>query len=386
MRKSIGVVIFVAFLVRLSLLVINVNWFQFPEARFDAVRFERLAWQATQVNTSLADKYAESGAGAFVKLGSILYSAVGRSPNLWAFILVLLGTITVYNIYKATYLLWNDKEQAVRVAWFAAFFPEFAMLSSILLREVLIHFFLSLAVISFIRFWKYKSKVSIIFFIIYIGLCTMFHSAMIVALGGLGVAVFMISQDGKKKSVFYKLIALSLVLGGLVLINSTGWGLNKFGGSLNNALDTFETQEGKEALGNAAYPAWLRIQGGVTDLWKLPIRLIAFVCAPALPFLVKNAAHLVGVLDALFYMLILYSIYKNWKVIRSNKTAYAIFVITASLAIVYSLGTSNFGTAIRHRAKILPLLLTLAIDYKGWRKKRMKKMALMKSLTTTQLA
>jgi hypothetical protein len=241
----------------------------------------------------------------------------------------------------------------------------------VLLREVVIHFFLSLAVISFIKFWKYKRKSSVIFFLLYSVMCVLFHSAMIVEVGGFALAIVFIPQDGKRTRGIYKVIALFLTVAGILFINYTGFGLSKFGGSLDNAIDTFSNQESKQSIGNAAYPDWLKVTGGFMDFWKIPVRLVAFLFAPAIPVLVKTASHLAGALDALFYMLIFYSIYKNRKFFTANKAAYSIFIMVMSLAIVYSLGTSNFGTAIRHRAKLLPLLLTFAVDFKALKRKQM---------------
>jgi len=384
MKKSVTPVITVAFLVRLMLLIINTYFINLPESGKDDKRFEGLAWDWTITGTVPADAFTESGAGTFIKCGAAIYSAFGRVPFFWAFILVCMGTWAVYNIYKATYLLWSDKEQAIRAGWLAAFFPEFAMLSSVLLREVVMHFFLSLAVISLIKFWKYKNKFSIITFLLYIGVCTLFHSAMIVALAGFGLAIVLISQDGKKKSVFYKLSAIILVAGGLIFINYTGIGLSKFGGSLTGAYDKFQSSENKDALGSAAYPDWMRITS-LTDMWKIPVRVIAFLFSPAIPFMVKTVSHLAGVLDAMFYFYMFFAYYKNRGVIKKNKTAYVLFIISMAYAFVFSLGVSNFGTAIRHRSKILPLFLVLAIDFKALKRKQILKKKRMQALNEKKL-
>jgi hypothetical protein len=370
MSRSISVVIIVAFLFRLTLLFVEMNYFELPDSGKDDRRFERLAWEWSNVKNVPSDQFAESGAGTFVKIGSVLYSVFGRVPALWSIIIVLLSTATVYNIYKATLLLWNDKAQAIRVAWFAALFPEFAELSAVILREVPIHFFLSLAVIALIRFWKYKRKASAVYFVIYTGFCIMFHTAMIAVLLGFGIGVFMISQEGKKKSSFVKVMVFALVVGGLVLVNYTGFGLSKFGGSFENAFDTFESSEAHEVTGTAGYPEWLKIRNGVSDTWKLPVRYAAFLFSPVIPFMIKKASHLAGIIDASLYLLMAYSYYKNRNIIKENKAAYLILIISMALAFTFSLGVSNFGTAIRHRAKLLPLVLVLAINFKTLQKKR----------------
>jgi hypothetical protein len=371
MNKSIGVVLVVAFLFRLTLVVVEMNFYELPDSGKDDRRFERLAWEWTNVKNPPADQFSESGAGTFVKIGSTLYSLFGRVPWLWSLILVVLSTATVYNIYKATYLLWNDRTQAIRVGWFAALFPELAELSAVILREVPIHFFLSLAVISLIKFWKYKKKPHIVLFIIYTALCILFHSALIAVLLGFGMGIFLISQEGKNKSLAPKVMMFVLVAGGLMIVNYTGFGLSKFGGSFESAFDTFESGEAHSVMGTAGYPEWMKMRNGITDIWKLPIRYVAFLFSPVLPFMVKKASHLAGIIDAAMYLLMAWSFYKNRKVIKENKSAYLILIISITLAFLFSLGVSNFGTAIRHRAKLLPLMLVLAVDFKALRRKKL---------------
>jgi hypothetical protein len=368
--KSIRTVVGIAFGIRFFLLVLNSYFIQLPESGKDDRRFENLAWEWTITPPREMDAFAKSGAGLFIKCGSVLYKVIGRQPFVWGFILVLMGTAAVNNIYKATLLLWGDKKQAIRAAWIAALYPEFAMLSALTLREVVIHFFLSLAIVALIRYWKYKKVNSLLTFLLYMGIATLFHTAMVLGLAGFGLAVLIISQEGKKKSVFYKVAAFVLVAGGLVFINFTGIGLSKFGGSFDGAIDKFQTLEATEALGNAAYPDWLRMSGGASDLWKLPIRFVAFLFSPALPPMVKSASHAIGLIDALFYLYLANSIFKNRRTIKANKSAYVVVIISMVLALVFSLGVSNFGTAIRHRAKLLPLFLILAIDFKALRRTR----------------
>ncbi|WP_147321954.1 ArnT family glycosyltransferase [Mucilaginibacter conchicola] len=369
MNKSIGTVLVVAFLFRLTLLVVEMNFFELPDSGKDDRRFERLAWEWTNVNNPPTDQFSESGAGTFVKIGSALYSLFGRVPWLWSFILVVLSTATVYNVYKATYLLWNDRTQAIRIGWFAALFPELAELSAVILREVPIHFFLSLAVISLIKYWKYKKKPHVVLFILYTGLCILFHSALIAVLLGFGMGIFLISQEGKKKSTATKVFVFALVAGGLLVVNYTGFGLSKFGGSFESAFDTFESSEAHSVLGTAGYPEWMKMRNGITDIWKLPIRYVAFLFSPVVPFMIKKASHLAGIIDAGMYILMAWSYYKNRKTIKENKSAYLILIISMTLAFVFSLGVSNFGTAIRHRAKLLPLMLVLAVNFKALRKR-----------------
>src|SRR5690606_16615232 len=112
----------------------------------------------------------------------------------------------------------------------------------------------------------------------------------------------------------------------------------------------------KEDAG-ANYPNWLILKGGVTDILLIPIRFIAFLFAPLIPFLVKASTHLIGLIDAGAYLYIAYNIYKSRKYHFQNNLAKMILVVTFTMCLAFSFGASNFGTNIRHRAKVLPVLL-----------------------------
>jgi hypothetical protein len=50
----------------------------------------------------------------------------------------------------------------------------------------------------------------------------------------------------------------------------------------------------------------------------------------------------------------------NWRSVKQNRSALVLLIVMLALYLLFSLGVSNFGTAIRHRAKMSPLLLVIA--------------------------
>ena len=103
-------------------------------------------------------------------------------------------------------------------------------------------------------------------------------------------------------------------------------------------------------------------------MFIVPIRLIAFFFAPLIPFMVKTSHHLIGLLDALIFIYLFVAIFKNRIAFKKNEIVKSVFVIVLFLSIPFSLGVSNFGTNIRHRAKILPVILMIPIYNKKERK------------------
>ena len=89
--------------------------------------------------------------------------------------------------------------------------------------------------------------------------------------------------------------------------------------------------------------------------------------------MVRSPAHLLGVVDAALYLFLFWSLYRNGGAIKQNRAVVILLVVVPALFLVYALGVSNFGTAIRHRAKMAPILLILAAGLRYLRRRRERK-------------
>lgn len=367
-KDKITQILFIAFLVRLILLFIQYNGYDLPQAGKDTVRLEKYAFEMLNgYRSTVFVDIIRDGAQLHCYIGYLIYSVVGRVPVVWSFIYLLLGLGTIYNIHKSVFLITNSYKLANRSAWIACFFPNMAIFSVILLREAPIHFFISLAVLYLIKYMKFKNSINIILFLIFGLLGSVFHSGVFSLF--IGFLIFTI-LFAKKMNVFSKALLVGITLVGLYYINTTGIGLNKFGGSFEGALEgAIDGGGGMVEHGGSNYPDWLVLKGGVSDLFLIPFRIIAFLFAPLLPFLVRTGIHLIGLIDAVVYLYIIYNIFKNKNYHLNNNLAKMILVIVFSMSLAFSFGASNFGTNIRHRAKVLPILLMLPLFSKADHKK-----------------
>lgn len=302
-------------------------------------------------------------AGLLVYFGSLVYGVTERAPILLGLLMAILGSGIIYIAYRSALQLWENEKAARTVAWGVACFPQLALHSALFLKEIPISFCLTAAAYCAIRYGKYNKVNSLIGYFIWIAFATLFHSAMIVAMPALVIGMILI-RPHRGLSLFsvYARNAFSVVIlaGILFVVNRTSIGLEKFGGSLDGAVEVFESREMRDTEGSAGYPQWLRIRGGLADVWKVPIRFVALVFSPLLPFMVRSSAHLLGALDAVLYILLFWNMFSSWSYVKSRRPALVILIVTMSLYLLFSLGVSNFGTAIRHRSKMSPLLLIVA--------------------------
>ncbi|MBT8318068.1 MAG: hypothetical protein HKP59_10630 [Lutibacter sp.] len=361
MKNKITHILIIAFILRLLLLLINNYVTILPQGDGDAIVMERNAFRFANSNDLNFSLIFSQGHYFLSYLGSLLYAIIGREPFIFGLIMVILGTLVVKKIYVASLLLWNNNKLAIKVAWFAALFPQFCLHSALILRETPINLFLILATISFIKYWKHANIKQLVWFVFYIIVATLFHSGVIFIF--LGFLLFSIigkkqNQRGKNKYL-RKFLVPVIIVGSIIIVNYWGLGLNKFGGSFENISDQFNKMENFRSMGNSSYPSWMRITGGISDLWKIPIRYFAFLFSPLIPFLVKTPTHLIGLIDGFLYLLLFYRMNKNRRIINFNSAAKAILIMSLFLTLVFSLGVTNVGTAIRHRAKIAPMFLIL---------------------------
>ena len=94
-------------------------------------------------------------------------------------------------------------------------------------------------------------------------------------------------------------------------------------------------------------------------LWVAPLKFAYLLFAP-FPWDVRALRHLIGLADGLMYMMLSLICVRFWKPIWQNPQARVILIVIVPLLVAFGIGTSNFGTGLRHRAKALAVLALLA--------------------------
>ena len=365
-RIGIGPILLLAFLIRLVPLIVHHNIRLLPQGRADAVGFERKAWTMSSGDRGAVTDYLGNGGDFLAYLGSFVYDVIGRQPAAFGLGMLLLGVALVYVVYRIVFDITEDAVAGRVAGLVAAVFPQLVLHSVLFLREIPVAFFLAVGLWGVARFLKHNSLPGLAVFILAVAVATLFHTGAVIALPGVLLGVlFSTSRLERRAFSRYavKTAGALALLGAIVVMDQTGYGLGKFGGSFDSAVDAFESGELRATVGGAAYPEWMRIRGDfASEGWKIPIRFAAFLFSPLLPFLVRGVSHLLGALDAALYLLMFGIMVRNWRTIVGNKVLLTLLVMGLALAFVYALGVSNFGTAIRHRAKIVPIFIVLSVS------------------------
>ena len=365
-QPAISKILLVALVLRLLFLFINNHLFYMPDGDMDAKNFEQLAWNHSQGGFyNNFNNYTGPGAYFISFILAIPYSLFGRSILLAQSLSIFFSIGSVFLGWSLAKKLW-DNSTALKVGWSIALFPSLVSYSVLTMREVYISFFLLLAmwgIVNWIRFNNYKSLC-----IVFVGFiaASFFHGASIV---GLFVFLFIITLYNFKetfrllriKRINLKILIIiffsSLILG-LYLTNKISLPyLQTFSKGINPSF--LKETINLKVKGTASYPEWLKVDSTYELIYKIPIRSVYFIFSPFL-WELKKLNHLVGLLDSLLYMALVYLIFRNRKVIWKDPALRVILIILLVYIVIFGVGVGNFGSGIRHRSKFAIEFILLA--------------------------
>ncbi|AFY69751.1 hypothetical protein Pse7367_1460 [Thalassoporum mexicanum PCC 7367] len=363
-----------AFLARAMLAILHIYGSPLPDSGHDAVMFERIGWEWSQEGINWLLVNFPTGWRLYAWAIALFYTLLGRSELMIQAINVLFGTLVVWNTYQIAKLLWGAKI-AVRVAWTTALFPTLMLYSAITMREVAVVYPLTLGIYYLVAWQRSHQPLQLLGALIALVVSFSFHSGILVSFGMLGLMfvlkwLYALVMGLRKGIVRYTVVAIVIVaIAGAIV--ASGWGLDKFGGSLANlSLESVGTAQSSRAISRASYLEGMYINSPVDLLTQTPIRLVYFLYAPFV-WMIRNGFDLAAQLDVLIYVVITISLWRSRRYILRDPAAQLVFALLFANLLVFSLSTSNYGTAIRHRAKFAPLAISLTMIMPWQRKPRL---------------
>jgi hypothetical protein len=347
--------------------------FKLPDGNADSVNFENYAWSFSKLSFEdlfVVIKY-KNLALSFVWVLSFIYRLVGRSPLLLQSVSIFIGVLCILLVYKLSFLLSNNEKKAKQSAWILAVFPTVILYNSLILREVFVMFFLLLAFIYFAKWYISKNvNYGILTLVCFIPLYYL-HSALI--LGGItffilffieSIDFFKIRYRQNKFSIIHAILLsvtplvtlyLFTVLPGIKIPY-----LGKFDDIFTFSRILFQTKVTN--FGGSVYPDWLSPESPL-DFFLLIIPRLGYLLFSPFIWDLRAINHLLGFVDGLLYLFVFYWIAKGILFEKHKQIITRILIILIPLLIVYSWGVGNFGTALRHRVKFIPVFIAISTIY-----------------------
>ena len=293
---------------------------------------------------------------------SMVYS--GDNIAFALFMNTLCYIIIAYVLYEIIKILSNgNKNSAIKGVIILSLFPIDILYSSVLLREQTIIMFLALSFLFLLRYIKngifFEFLISVMFHV----LAVLFHSGILFLLAvHLYVLIFYKKRAKVVKFKTAKTIALGIF--GIIMFNLLGK-LPKFAFMkdifnieyLNHVVvGRFLASTG---TGRTAYLMNLMPSNLFEFALYMPIRMVYFLFAP-FPWMIGGAGDIFVFLDGVFYIGLVFVAYKRLKNL-DIKIKKAVLLYFFAFVVVFSIGTTNYGTAMRHRHKILWLITAVAV-------------------------
>lgn len=356
-----------AFLVRAAAACVHYWVFPLPFGVGDAAKFERIAWQWGREGFWYAfTQFNPAASYIYSWVASLLYAVTARSPLMLQGINVLGGTLIVFHVYLIAKELWGVG-RARTVAWFVTFFPFLVQIAAVTHREVAIVYFLTLGVLFLVR-WGQSSKLRHLALAFgFLLVSTILHGGLSSAVLGAGMFVFgstfgitlkrlLVGRLRIPAFVTVFLIVAAAVAGGIAMGQS--FRLSSIGNIMNVDVEVVASMAQSRAEGEAAYLEDVYPTSLLDVTWQAPLRIGYFLFSP-LPWHIGSVSHALALVDVAFYVVTFWGLWRSRFFIRNNRGALAALFLLAVSMSAFAVVTSNFGTAMRHRAKFLPVLAAL---------------------------
>lgn len=284
-----------------------------------------------------------------------LFGDYGRFVAQFFNVLLSFGTVAL--LYWALRMLEVSRKPLLIALAVVAFMPATVCLSGVLLREAWVQFFLMLSAFCFIR-WYLKGGVwNELACLVFTFAAMLMHAGCI---GALAVYMlgFLVCRTWKTEGVrTYALTAGVAALFILPLLFFPELLLAKF----TNAASAGDGLDIVPVVAGSTYLLWMQKLGVGVRLLLSPVRMFYLLFSP-LPFNWRELSDAaVFCVDSLVYLVLIAWLFRPPLLGRAMQLkrflGYAVLLMT----FLFAFGTTNAGTAVRHRAKFLPVLVVAAL-------------------------
>ncbi len=368
-NKGVFHIILIAFLIRVVFSLVYEQVYPLLTAPRDTVRLERITWEIAEQGIDKWVGNFRRGPYFYCWLNAIIYMVFGRNPLLLRLINALLGSLVAFNVFQIAKLLGLQQRTSRIITWVIAFFPVLIFSSTSMEREAPLTFLFTSGVYQLLKGRRSQNIGNLFLSVFLLGLAAILHGAvlilLIIAITYLTFIEFRNLPKGKMVSLFRPIVTILMVVFCGYLFLTQGLDQFKVTGavrtifqqrSIEGVFDIERTEEGRTDY----IQEEVHIKSPPALVLHLPLRLVYFLCAP-FPWQISAAKDLLGLLDAMFFIVMMVSLFWLKKSAFRHPDLKLILLIIVGYVLIFSLGTSNYGTAIRHRAKVAPLLLCCAV-------------------------
>jgi hypothetical protein len=366
-------IIWVASIIRIIIVLIHEYGLKLPDGTKDAVSFEANVWKFSQLPfiDFLYSFNSVSKAYTFTWFLSFFYRIFGRSALLLESVHIIISLFSILLVYKLSWLLSGSTSKSKQSTLIFAFFPTIILYSVIILREVYIVFFMLLIAVFLVKWLKSNQIIfALVSLLLFLPLYFLHGGLMVGAVMAFIILIYYsiksIYNSFKNNQILIPQIAIlvfTITIIGIFYDKLSGLNIPYFGKSSQIlTLSRIFFQAEVTNTGGSVYPMWL-IPDSLSSFFLLIFpRLIYFLFSPFI-WDIRAINHLLGLVDGIMIAFLFYWIIKGMVNKKHNQIISTLLIILIPLIITYSWGVGNFGTALRHRSKFIPVFIAISTIY-----------------------
>ncbi|WP_088007039.1 phospholipid carrier-dependent glycosyltransferase [Indiicoccus explosivorum] len=298
------------------------------------------------------------GITAYVPFLSIIYFLGGDQRPFAQFLNIVFWVFAAVFLLKSMQRLNVELKLTYIALLIFTFMPTGIVMSSILLRESIIVFFISISLYQFICWFTGSNIGAFLQAAGWALAASVFHSGMIGFLIAYLLAYQLVEKPIKSQrssAIVYSLFTLLIFF--IVLQNGDLF-LGKFRALEEGGVSGVEIS----ARGGSMYLENLDGLNGVAALAVAPIKMLYFLLSP-MPFDWRGFGDMASFASdsSVYLFLIIGIIWGLWNSDMPVRNKLFLFLFVSLTVLIYAYGTQNAGTAMRHRNKIVPLFLIVFV-------------------------
>ena len=296
---------------------------------------------------------------------------------------LMLSMCCVYITIDLVDMVYQDSRITRCAAMWMALFPNLIRFSSYFAnREPMLMLFMLLYLKYSYRYYINSKIGNLLISIIFLIPAMILHTSMITMMAL--TILIILTRKGKTVSRAVSILGKGILAAGTIAVFSymliNGIGTEKFGvnGGVELSISGISSIGSMSASGRAAYLKNISFTNPVLILLFLPVRVLYFLYTPFV-WMVSESVDLLGLFDAVLYIFLTIYILRKMKSLKrlpqkrlEDQFILLLIIVLIVVIMMFAAVTSNYGTAIRQRCKLFPMLLLIIADELQKRKVQIK--------------
>lgn len=323
--------------------------YNLPNSGADSEMFYRTATQFA--NFGWTDRE-----GLFIRVLGTAMSWLGDSRVYMQFLLALLSVVAIHTAERIMEEARLDLRSRVSAMSVLCLLPNFAILSSILLRESVVTMFLAISLLCFMKWLMGKPEPWFWLAFAFVFAASAFHSGSVALAVGYILVRFLYDKNRGSFRLTWKNILPSVIFLMVFVYLFNNYGEQLFAKMMG--VDSIEDIASGSGLGGSSYARYVGNSETIGNMLRYtPARLVFFLFSP-FPWHWRGLADIIAFFfNSLFYI---WSMFSALRYVTSGRgknreLVTALLIVAFCALFVFAWGTSNTGTAIRHRDKMVVL-------------------------------